>query len=191
VPGNVVAAFARVPCVVGKSMAISRQALRAIGGFEPFAGVLAEDQAIGLAVRHAGYQVVLSPLVVRNVVVRRTLGRALDRQIRWNKIRYAFSKGTYSTEFLVNPLPFAITAALFGAPLSIPLLIVALRIAQVALVGAATSAPMRFRELLLVPLLDLLQFSAQFVPYLDDRVTWRGYSARLGPNTVLLDVAAA
>jgi ceramide glucosyltransferase len=191
VPGNVLAAFAHVPCVVGKSMAMSREALIAIGGFEAFAGVLAEDQAIALAVRRAGYDVVLCPLVVRNVVVNRTLRRALDRQIRWNKIRFAFSKPMYSFEFLVNPLPLAILATLFGASLSIPLLIVILRIAQVALLAAATGAPIRPRELILVPLLDLLQFGAQFVPYLDDRVTWRGYTARLGPKTILLDVAAA
>ena len=54
VPGNVLAAAARVPCVVGKSMAISRQALEAVGGFEAFANVLAEDQALGLAVKGAG-----------------------------------------------------------------------------------------------------------------------------------------
>jgi ceramide glucosyltransferase len=191
VPGNVLAAFASVPCVVGKSMAISRQALFAIGGFEAFAGVLAEDQAIAIAVRRAGYAIALSPLVVRNVVVKRSLHRALDRQIRWNKIRFAFSKTMYSAEFLLNPLPFAILAVIFGAPLSIALLIAVTRIAQVALLAVSTAAPVRPRELALVPLLDLMQFSAQFVPYLDDHVTWRGYTARLGPNTVLLDVAAA
>ena len=191
VAGNVIAAFGKVPCVVGKSMAIRREVLRAIGGFEAFAGVLAEDQAIGLAVRDAGYDVLLSPLVVRNVVVNRTLRRALDRQIRWNKIRFAFSKAMYSAEFLVNPLPLAMVASVFGAPLSIPLLIAVTRIAQIGLLAIATGAPIRVRELALVPLLDLLQFATQFVPYVDDRVTWRGYTARLGPKTLLLDVAAA
>ena len=189
--GNVLAATGRVPCVVGKSMAISRQALRAIGGFERFAGVLAEDQAIGLAVRKAGYEVVLSPVVVRNIVIRRTLGRALDRQIRWNKIRFAFSRATYSAEFLVNPLPFAILAAILGAPLFLPLVVIVLRVAQLALLAIATGARIRIGELALVPLLDLLQFAAQFVPYFDNRVTWRGYTARLGPKTTLVDVSEA
>ena len=185
VTGNVLAAFGHVPCVVGKSMAISRRALEAIGGFESFANVLAEDQAIGLAVRDAGYRVKLSPIVVRNVVVNRTLHRALDRQIRWNKIRYAFSNGMYSAEFLVNPLPIALLIAPFTT-LSLPIAVAILRIAQVALLAHATDADLRLRDLLLVPLLDVLQFGAQLIPYIDDRVTWRGYSARLGPNTVLL-----
>jgi len=184
VTGAVTAAAAKIPCVVGKSMAIRRDVLRAIGGFEAFAGVLAEDQAIGLAVRDAGYDVVLSPRVVRNVVVRRTLRRALDRQVRWNKIRYAFSKRTYSSEFLLFPLPYALVAA-FALPL-LPIAVVLLRILQIALLARATSAPLRLRELLLVPLFDLLHFGAQFAPYVDDRVTWRGYSTRLGPNTTLI-----
>jgi ceramide glucosyltransferase len=191
VPGNVIAAFGDVPCVVGKSMAITREALRAIGGFEAFTSVLAEDQAIGLAVREAGYRVTLSPVVVRNVVVRRTLRRALDRQVRWNKIRYAMSKGCYAAELLLFPLPLAILAALAGglagvaaAPL-LPVAALALRVAQVAVLARATGAR---ASLMLVPLLDVLQFGGQFVPYFDDTVTWRGYTARIGPKTVLLDI---
>jgi len=187
-PGAVIAAAAGVPCVVGKSMAIRRDVLEAIGGFEAFANVLAEDQAMGLAVRGAGCDVVLSPVVVRNVTVRRTLVRALDRQVRWNKIRYAFSKGTYGAELLLFPLPYALVVAL--AIPALPLAVIALRIVQVALLACATRAPLRLRELALVPLYDLLHFGAQFAPYLDDRVTWRGHPMRLGPNTVLLDAAA-
>jgi ceramide glucosyltransferase len=188
--GNVLAAFGNVPCVVGKSMAISRRALDAIGGFEAFANVLAEDQAIGLAVRDAGYGVTLSPVVVRNIVVKRTLRRALDRQIRWNQIRYAFSKAMYSAEFLVNPLPLAIVLAPFTS-LLLPVIVAAARIVQVGLLSRATGAQLRLRDLLLVPLLDVLQFGVQFVPYIDDRVTWRGHNVRLGPNTVLLLEQAA
>ena len=190
VTGNVLAAFAKVPCVVGKSMAISRRALRSIGGFEAFANVLAEDQAIGLAVREAGYRVVLSPVVVRNVVVKRSLRRALDRQIRWNKIRYAFSKGMYTAEFMLNPLPIALILAPFTS-FALPLVVAAFRIAQIALLRHATTAPLRVRDLLLVPALDVLQFGAQFVPYVDDSVTWRGYRVRLGPNTAMILEAAA
>jgi ceramide glucosyltransferase len=190
-PGAVIAAAAGVPCVVGKSMAIRRDVLAAIGGFEAFAGVLAEDQAIGLAVRAAGCDVVLSPVVVRNVTIARTLRRALDRQVRWNKIRFAFSKATYGAELLLFPLPCALLAALVHpAAWALPLAALALRLLQVALLARATAAPLRLRELALVPLFDLLHFGAQFAPYADDRVTWRGYPMRLGPNTVLLDAAA-
>lgn len=191
VPGNVLAAFANVPCVVGKSMAISRNALDAIGGFERFARVLAEDQAIGLAVKEAGFEVLLSPIVVRNIVVKRSLRRALDRQIRWNKIRYAFSRAMYSSEFLLHPFAWSVLVAVCGGPPLLCVLVAILRIAQIALLALVADAPIRRRDLFLVPLLDVLQFGAQWIPYLDNRVTWRGYTARLGPNTELIDIANA
>lgn len=188
IPGAVIAAVANVPCVVGKSMAIRRDVLAAIGGFEAFVRVLAEDQAIGLAVRDAGYDVGLSPVIVRNIVVKRTLKRALDRQIRWNKIRYAFSKRTYASELLLFPFAFAVLAAiLHPVAWPLPVAILALRLLQVAILARATNAPLGILELLLVPLFDLLHFGAQFVPYFDDRVTWRGHATRLGPKTVLMD----
>jgi len=186
VTGNVLAAFGKVPCVVGKSMAITRRALDAIGGFEAFANVLAEDQAIALAVREAGFTIALSPVVVRNVVVNRTVKRALDRQIRWNKIRHSFSSALYTSEFLVNPLPFAI----FSGHLDLILGVVLLRMLQMAVLGRSTDAHLTKRDIALTPILDLLQFAAQFVPYYDDSVTWRGYRVRLGPNTQMLAATA-
>jgi len=184
VPGNVLAAVAGVPCAVGKSMAISRAALDAAGGFEAFSNVLAEDQAIAVAVRKAGFIVALSTVVVRNVIVRRTLKRAMQRQVRWNKIRYAFSRRLYTAEMLLNPLPFALAAAIVGPFAILPLTII-LRMAQVAILAASTGAQLTARSLLLVPILDLLMFGAQWIPYVDDTVEWRGHPMRVGPNTVL------
>src|SRR5215470_708694 len=107
-PGCVFANWAGVPCLVGKSMAISREAYLAIGGFEAFGNVLAEDQAMAIAIKRAGYKLELSSTGVRNVIVGRSLRGALGRQVRWNKIRYAFSKLAYTSEFLVNPLPLSL-----------------------------------------------------------------------------------
>jgi ceramide glucosyltransferase len=184
VPGAASAAAIGVPCVVGKSMAITRHALEAIGGFEPFRRVLAEDQAIGLAVKAAGYDVVLSPQVVRNVIVQRSVQRAVDRQIRWNKIRYSFSHRLYLCELLANPLPFALFV-----PALLPVVLVA-RYAQIALLDRATRAGMTWKQLAAVPLLDLIMLYAWFVPFFSDEVTWRGYRAQIGRDTELIQMAA-
>ncbi|HYC89663.1 MAG TPA: glycosyltransferase [Thermoanaerobaculia bacterium] len=187
-PGAVLAAAARVPCVVGKSMAITRAAHDAIGGFARFRRVLAEDQAIGLAVREAGYHVVLSPVTVRNVVVARSIRRAVDRQVRWNKIRYAFSHRMYAAELLLNPLPFALIAAWF-VPL-FPLLVLGARWLQLAILNRALRAGLTWKQLAAVPLLDALMLYAWFVPFFSNAVTWRGYRARIGRNTEMIEVAA-
>jgi ceramide glucosyltransferase len=184
--GTVLAAAAGVPCVVGKSMAITREALDAIGGFDRFRRVLAEDQGIGLAVGRAGYEVVLSPVLVRNVVVGRTIRRALDRQVRWNKIRYAFSHGLYATELLLNPLVFAIVAAACGASLILPLGVIVVRWLQLAALSRATGAGLRLDQLVLVPLLDLLMLYAWVVPFFSNSVSWRGYRARIVRDTEMI-----
>ena len=186
-PGAVLATNAGRACVVGKSMAIRRSAFEAIGGFEPFRRVLAEDQAIGLAVQKAGFAVVLSAVVVRNVVIHRTLRRAVDRQIRWNKIRFAFSHGLYAAELLLNPLPFALAAAAC-APLQLalfPLLIVVARWLQLALLNRSLRAGLTWQQLAMTPLLDLAMLYAWVVPFFSNRVTWRGYEARIGRDTVI------
>jgi ceramide glucosyltransferase len=188
-PGAVLAASAGVPCVVGKSMAISRRALNAIGGFEAFRHVLAEDQAIGLAVRAAGFEVGLSRVRVRNVIERRTIKRALDRQIRWNKIRYSFSRTLFSSELILNPLPLAIAAVIFGAPLALLAIIMLARIVQGLLLRDALDASLSVRQVCAIPLLDFVMFYAWFIPFFSNRITWRGYEARIERGTELVQAA--
>ena len=192
-PGAAVAALFGVPCVVGKSMALRRTTLEAIGGFERFIRILAEDQAIAIAVKRAGWQIALSPVIVRNVVVRRSVCTALARQVRWNKIRYSFSRFAYMAELLVNPLPLAMLAALV-AWLAVPdqtaettTLAVATTLVRIG--QAATLADLlgytRRRDALLAPVQDLMQFWTQFAPLLSNRVEWRGAEVRLGRGTEL------
>jgi ceramide glucosyltransferase len=194
-PGTALAEASGVPCVIGKSMAISRRALEAVGGFAAFLDVLAEDQAIGVAVRKAGFAIVVSPVVVRNVVVSRTLRSALARQARWNKIRWSFSKPLYAGELLLNPFPVSLLAcgaAALTAPALLPFaavlagLVSLVRMAQTAALARLTGARLAPWHLLVVPAKDVLQLGCQFAPLLSREVSWHGHRARLGPGTLLL-----
>ncbi|MEO6326610.1 MAG: glycosyltransferase, partial [Thermoanaerobaculia bacterium] len=159
VAGNALAAAGGVACVVGKSMAISRRAHDAIGGFAMAGNLLAEDQAIGLAVKAAGFAVVLSPVVVDNIVVHRTLERAIARQIRWGMIRHSFSAATFFGEFLLNP--FALSLLAWGAAFVwapefaftlgvLSALSLLIRVFQASRLGHLTGAPLEARTLLLM-----------------------------------------
>lgn len=191
-PGAALADAAGVPCVVGKSMALRRSALQAIGGLERFRTTLAEDQAIGLAVCEVGFRVALSPVVVRNVIVRRTLRRAADRQLRWNRIRCAFSRLTYAAEILLNPFPFAAAAALLDPAGSAPLAgaVLAVRLGQAVTLNRVLGGALSVRQMLLVPVLDAVMAATWLAAFFSNRVTWRGYQARIGANTEMLQVAA-
>jgi ceramide glucosyltransferase len=160
-------------------MALTRAAHDAIGGFAAFTDVLAEDQAIGCAVREAGYGLALSTAVVRNVSVNRPIARALDRQSRWGKIRYSFSKLTYSGEFLLNPLPISLLACGSAAlgPSGLPPLpfaaagfVLLLRLAQGLALARATRSDLSAAQLLLLPVKDVLQLATQLVPYFSREV---------------------
>jgi len=195
VPGAALAEATGFPCVVGKSMAISRRTLDAVGGFPAFLDVLAEDQALGVAVRAAGFRVAVSPVVVKNVVVTRTLRTALARQVRWNKIRWSFSKALYFGELLLNPFPIALLACGAAAVLSPTHLsaaaafagfVASVRIVQADALARLTGARLTGAHLALAPIKDLLQLAAQLAPLLSSEVVWNGHRARLGPGSLLL-----
>ncbi len=191
-PGAVLADSAGIACVVGKSMAITREVHDAIGGFAQFRRVLAEDQAIGVAVKKAGYEVVLSPVVVRNVIVHRSVKRAVDRQVRWNKIRYSFSQPLYAAELLLNPLALSIVAALLMPArfAFLPMVVVLCRVVQLAILNRALSAGLLWRQLAAAPVLDMLMLYAWYLAFFSNTITWRGYRAKIGRNTVMIEHAA-
>jgi len=194
-PGCTLANALGIPCVVGKSMAIGREAYEAIGGFQAFAEVLAEDQAMALAIKKAGYKLILSSRTVRNVVINRSLGGAMDRQVRWNKIRYSFSKLAYTAEFLVNPFPLslllcggcaAIRPGALPGVMMLAATTLAARLLHAGMMIRGIGAHSMWWRLLLVPVQDVLQFAAQFKPYFSNEVIWRGHRARLGRGTAML-----
>ena len=104
VSGNLAAAFAlRITCVVGKSMMMPVKALEAIGGLASVRNLLAEDQAVGVKVRKAGYTIRLSHHVIDNVNESRDLRWFLNRHSRWLKIRYQMATADVPDRAALEP----------------------------------------------------------------------------------------
>lgn len=115
-PGT--AAIARLlkqPCVVGKSILISRDALEAIGGFGAVGEYLAEDYLFGIEVRKAGYRVVLSADTLDTTEIRKPASAAWARHRRWAIIRRRVGGASYLAEILASPIPFYAGALFFSA----------------------------------------------------------------------------
>jgi ceramide glucosyltransferase len=195
VPGTVMAALTKYPCVIGKSMAMPRKALEEIGGFEAFSNVLAEDEAIAMAIHGRGHEVLLSPSVVRNVSTSHTVGSALARQVRWCRIRFALAPGFYVAELLMNPLPMALAgagAAALMAPAYTGAFLVAaaalavLRVVQTELLDRATGRYLRRGASLLMPAKDLLMFGLHALGFTSPEVEWHGHRLRLGKGSRIL-----
>jgi ceramide glucosyltransferase len=208
VGGTVASAdLARHPCVVGKSMLMSRQTLAAIGGFEGVRDVLAEDYVLGQRVHASGRRVVLSPHVIETVNVDWPVRRFLERHLRWGQMRRQISLTAYAAEPLLNPVPLclALIALVLASAAELVAVEVSSSFALLGLAGAAmkcgseawVTRRLRGRTLPLrtwvwIVAKDLLLVGIWCVGMVRRRVVWRGTVMTIGPGTVLtpaVDVA--
>lgn len=190
-PGTAaVAGLLRMPCVVGKSILVSRTALEVIGGFPALQHYLAEDYLIGRAVRRAGYRVVLSADVLDTAEVRKTARAVWARHRRWAMMRRRLGGPLYLMEAFTGALPWAVGAAVAGAAAPAAALLV-LRYALEAGVAASLGQPYGLREWLLLPLRDLGAAGAFLAGLTGRSVEWRGRPLSIGRDTRIVRVPAA
>lgn len=183
--------------VVGKSMAMRRADILALGGFEAFKDVLAEDYLMGKRFsRTLGMRVMVASRPVLNVSRGQRIRDFLARRARWFVMhRHAVGLGAYFGELLLNPILFALAAlilepagpglALFGGACVIRGGIDA-GSARLLRPGGFSTA-----SLLLAPARDLLIGVAWLQGLLRNTVEWRGHTLRVLPGTVLAPLETA
>ncbi len=167
---------------LGPTIAVRRDALEAIGGFESLGNFLSNDFVIGNMIAAKGFQVVLSRHVVSHVVAPMSFREAWQRQIRWaTGTKYSRPRGHFGT-VLVFAIPYGLLGLLAGSSKGHPavgLLLfgwsLANRISESFAIGWAVT---RDRNCLmkpwLYPLRDLLGFIVWVASYLSRNMHWRG-----------------
>jgi len=175
------------PCF-GSTIALRRDTLRAIGGFDTFVDKLADDYAIGAAVRAAGLKVVIPPLIVRHGFSERSAGELLRHELRWARSLRAASPVGYAGLAITHPLPYALLGAMTGAAGAIGWAVVVLAIAcrLVLQVQVDHTLGMRARSGWLGPARDLIAFAVYVGSLFVGVVSWRGHRYRVRADGTLL-----
>ena len=161
------------PCM-GSTIALRRDTLEAIGGFDRFADVLADDHAIGQAVREAGLRVVVPPMLLVHACAETSATSLWRHELRWAATIRSLQPVGYAGSIVTNPLPLAILASTLLGPLGVALTLLSLAIRVFLLKRVDRIAGTSTAPLWLLPVIDCLKFAIFFASFFVSTVDWRG-----------------
>jgi ceramide glucosyltransferase len=175
------------PCF-GATIALRRSVLTQIGGFEAFADHLADDNAIGEAVRALGLKVAIPPMLVQHACDETRFQDVMAHELRWSRTIRSVAGAGYGGTIVTHPLPFALLACLIvGASHAAMLMVLAALAARILLrhqVNQVFSGRASDRWWLL-PIRDMLSFVVFCATFLGGKVTWRGRQFLVGSDGML------
>ena len=166
---------------LGPTIAVRRDALAAIGGYQTLGDYFSNDFVIGNLIAARGYSVVLSRHIISHVVPPMSFKRMWQRQLRWaGGTKYSRPKGHFGT-VLTYAVPYGVLGLLSGYLLHQPALGAILfawsflnrMIESLAIGWGVVRDPECLRKPWLYPLRDLLGFCIWVASYSTRRMTWR------------------
>ena len=171
------------PCM-GSTIALRRETLERIGGFAAFRDVLADDYAIGAAVRALGLKSTVAPLLVSHTSTEATWAELHDHEVRWGRTVRTVDPGGYAGSLVTFPVPLALIAALLfaGSPASLVLLAAALVARQGVKAAVDSAAGIRLGPWRLLPMRDIVSFVVFAISFLGRTVVWRKEALRVASN---------
>ncbi len=172
---------------LGASMAVRREALASIGGFQALADFLADDYQLGNKVHLAGWRIALDDCFVESMVKAESLMSVLARQLRWARTMRVSRPVGYLASGITLPFPAALLATMISPSLPLALSAAALLYAVRMFVSTVFSRSFVRDELFpkwlwLLPLRDMLAFFTWTLSFLGNRVEWRGSRFVLRPG---------
>jgi ceramide glucosyltransferase len=160
------------PCF-GSTIALNREALERIGGFEAFASQLADDYAIGAAVRKAEFSVEIGPAAVGHVCHEESLADLLRHQLRWARTIRSIDMPGYLGSFIAHPFGLALLGVAAGSTscLALAVMAIGLRVGLYKAVERSFELPPQAYWML--PVTDLMAFGVFVWSFFGTSVTWK------------------
>jgi ceramide glucosyltransferase len=174
------------PCF-GSTLALRAETLHRLGGFQAFSDQLADDYAIGAAVRGLQLKVAIPQLLVGHSCAEQSLGELLSHELRWARTIRSIDPWGYAGLLATNPLPLALIAASlqgFGVA-SIGLIALALACRLVVSLQMPAMPDGGSVSPWLGPVRDLLSFAIFLVSFMPLPVSWRGQRYELRSDGTL------
>jgi ceramide glucosyltransferase len=167
------------PCM-GSTIALRRETLDAIGGFTPFADLLADDHAIGAAVRGLGLTVVVAPPILFHGCSESSLGALWRHELRWNATVRMLDRAGYAGSAVTHAFAWSLIAVATGAGGWVAGVALLARLALAARIDALVGR--RTAPLWWLPVRDLLSASLYLAAFFTRSVDWRGSRLHMAPN---------
>ena len=175
------------PCF-GSTIALRRDTLAAIGGFEAFADRLADDNAMGEAVRGAGMQVAIPSFCVEHTCTDTRLAGLIRHELRWSRTIRAVDPWGFAGSAVTHPLPFALLGAAFAGFGAVALWTLAAAIGCRLVLQVQVDHTLWFDSgrWWLGPVRDVLSFGIFVASFFVGVVSWRGQRYRVHSDGTLI-----
>jgi ceramide glucosyltransferase len=164
---------------LGSTLAVSREALEKIGGFEALVDHLADDYELGERIYKAGFRIALSSEVVETSVPAYPWSGFCDHQLRWLRTVRDARPGGYAGLLFTHGFTLALVNVIASGLSPISLWILALsfflRLSLAMTVGAVVLADHQvLPNLWLLPLRDLVATALWIAGFSGNTIVWRG-----------------
>ncbi len=170
----VAATFGSRSFASGSTIAIRRQVLTALGGFNAIADQLADDYRLGEMTRGLGMRTVFSDLVVDTCVVERNFTDLVHHELRWLRTIRALRPVSYAFCFVTFSVPTALLGALLaGGKMPAVVMLFVTSIARLLLHARVGKTRAAMADLAALPLRDVLSLGLWAWSFVTRRVQWR------------------
>ena len=177
------------PCF-GSTIALKRQTLEEVGGFQAFADQLADDYEIGRAVRANGYTLAIPAMGVGHTAAEDSIRDLFRHELRWTRTIRLVNPAGHLGSIVTHGFAFALLAAVLLNFNAVSLVILAAALAARLFLKARIDGLFGTYAgpIWLMPLRDLLSFAVFLVSLFGETVHWRGTHFAVEPSGAMSQI---